>query len=391
MSISARKEYLLTMQARYRKAASRQERTRILDEVVATTGFHRKHAIRALNSIQPDSQKVPRKRPRLYTEALPAIALVWEALDYCCAERLHPQLLPMAQRLAGFGAFTMTPQIQSQLGQISRATLARRLREMPSPKPRKLVRRPRPGQLLSGIPIERYAWDEARVGALEIDLVEHNGGSSSGHFAYTLSVVDIVSAWSRRRAILGRSQRAVHGALSFILLDWPTEIWGLHSDNGSEFLNDLITRFAKDRSLVFTRSRPYRKNDNAHVEQRNGQYVRQIVGYARYESQQAVDWLNAVYALLDPYTNLILPTMKVIQKTRVGSKVKKAYDTARSPLQRLIDTHSMDQATQAVLEAQAAAINPLDLRRELDALVARGPLTSPPAPSPNTAPSVVVG
>lgn len=137
------------------------------------------------------------------------IQVVWEALDYACTERLHPVLLATAEHLAGHGEVVLTPTVREQLASISRATLGRRLAELPSPKPRRQVLpRPKPGTLLrTEVPVARYEWDEDRPGALEIDLVEHNGGSTTGHYAYTLSVVDVVSTWSRRRAFLGRSQK----------------------------------------------------------------------------------------------------------------------------------------------------------------------------------------
>ncbi|WP_459874571.1 DDE-type integrase/transposase/recombinase, partial [Calditerricola satsumensis] len=169
-------------------------------------------------------------------------------------------------------------------------------------------------------------WNESRPGALEIDLVEHNGGDSSGQFACTLSVTDMVTGYSRRQAILGKSQKAVFAALESILSQWPTAVHTLHSDNGSEFLNHHLLRFCKQKGIAFMRSRPYRKNDNPHVEQKNRQFVREIVGYARYDTQEAVEWLNAVYALLDPYANLFLPTRKVVEKSYEGKRIRKRFD-----------------------------------------------------------------
>ena len=191
-----------------------------------------------------------------------------------------------------------------------------------------LLRRTLPHQkpgssLRSQIPVDRYAWNESRPGALEVDLVEHNGGSSLGHFAYTLTVVD-VTGYSHRRAVLGRGQAGVFRELNAILGDWPSSVWGLHTDNGNEFLNDQLTRFCREQGLSFTRSRPYRKNNNAHAEQKNRQYVREIVGYERYDTPQAVSWLNRIYACLDPYANLFLPMRKVIAKECRGTHTHKS-------------------------------------------------------------------
>jgi transposase InsO family protein len=377
MSVKSRREYVAVMRERYRRAKTRQEKTQLLAELESTCGYHRKYAIRLLRS-EGDLVKPRRVRRRqlLYEASLPVIQLAWEALDYPCAERLHPVLLATAELLAAHGELVLTAEVRQQLSSISRATLARRLAELPTPKPRRMFSKPKPGSLLhSEIPLGRYDWDEQKPGALEIDLVEHNGGSSSGHYAYTLNVVDIVTGWSRRRAILGRSQVAVHSALTELHSDWPYAVWGLHSDNGAEFISKNLTSFARRHSLEFTRSRPYRKNDNAHVEQRNRQFVRDIVGYARYDTPQHVTWLNEVYAILDVYANFFLPTRRIIAKTRTGARVRKTYDQAATPFDRACTAGAINPTTEAKLRAWIQTQNPLALRRKLDQLIAVGPQT----------------
>lgn len=313
MSLQARREYLVVMRRRYVSASGKAERARILTEVVEACGYHRKYAIRVLRTPVQSGRPAIRRRPKQYKKALPAIQLAWTALDYPCAERLHPVLLPTVEQLARHGEVALDPTICEQLAQISRATLARRLREMPTPKARRMAGSPRPGSALrSEVPLGRYAWDESRPGALAVDLVEHNGGASLGHFAYTLTMVDVVVGWSRRRAMMGRGQAGVHDAIRLLLDEWPYSAWGLHSDNGGEFLNNHLLRFIRARGLTMTRSRPYKKSDNPHVEQKNRQFVRDVVGYARYDTPGHVVWLNTVYALLDPYANLLLPSRKVV-------------------------------------------------------------------------------
>lgn len=381
MSLPSRREYVQAMRGRYAKAKTRKERGHLLDELVEVAGFDRKHAIKLMRQPRKPPEKKPRrKRAKKYLEAMPVIARVWEALDYCCAERLHPQLLPVAEILHRHGEIHLTPEIRSQLSRISRTTLGRRLGCMPRCTPRKVVKAPRPGTAVQqAVPIDRYAWNETRPGALELDLVEHNGGSSLGHFAYTLTVTDVVTGWSRRAAVLGRSQKVVFGALTDILASWPYAVWAIHSDNGSEFLHNHLVHFAQKQDLYFSRSRPYYKNDNAHVEQKNRQFVREIVGYARYDTPEQVQWLNQVYQLLDPYANFFLPMMKVIEKTRQGAKVRKHYDTARPPLQRLADTRTLAESQLAALLQQAHTLNPLALHRQLEARVADTPQPSPVA------------
>jgi hypothetical protein len=202
LSLKTRKEYLLNMQIRYAGSKSRPEKSQVIDEVIEVMGYHRKHAIQVLNGKTTLFKDIPRSRnrPLQYLEAMPAAQKVWEALDYPCAERLQPVLLSMAEHLAAHKELSLDDVIRRQLGQISRATLARRITKWPTPKPKrsysKVTSRDR---LYTQLPVEVYQWDEMSPGALEIDLVEHNGGSGLGHFAYTLSVVDIVTGYSRRR------------------------------------------------------------------------------------------------------------------------------------------------------------------------------------------------
>ncbi|MDN5362081.1 MAG: hypothetical protein PWP70_1128 [Moorella sp. (in: firmicutes)] len=203
--------------------------------------------------------------------------------------------------------------------------------------------------------------------------MEHNGGAAIGHFGYILSVVDAVSGYSRRRALLGRGQAGVLRELKLILSEWPFHPWGLHSDNGSEFLNDQLLRFCKTNNLTFTRSRPYRKNDNPHVEHKNHQFVREIVGYERYDTPEAITWLNNVYACLDICANLFLPMRKVIAKERRGAHVHKSYDVAKTPFERLKEAGVLEAKVLAQLEQQLQNTSPLALHKELEDLIAMGP------------------
>lgn len=378
LTVVAGREYVRVMRERYRRAVGRAAKGALLDELERVLGWHRKHAIRAMASAPARAPRVRRGRPRQYLACLSAIERVWEALDYCCAERLQPHLVRVARDLVRCGELEAPAEVLEELSRISRATVARRIAELPRPKPRRQPVAPHPQRLLkTAVPIGRYAWDEGRPGALEVDLVEHNGGSSSGHYAATLSVVDIVSGWSRRRAVLGKSQAVVHEALQWLLSGWPTRVWGLHSDNGAEFLNNHLVRYCQRHAIEYHRSRAYRKNDNAHVEQKNRQLVREVVGYARYEQHADVRWLNGVYELLDVYVNLVLPSQKLIEKTRDGAKLRKRYDTARTPLERLQALEAIEPQRQVELAALRRDLNPLALKRDLDARLERR--ASPPA------------
>ncbi len=372
MSTKSRHEYMNTMRQRYQKTLSRAEKTEIIDEVVKVLGYHRKYVTAALNQLPTLSKPaVKRHRPLKYLEAMPVIQTVWEALDYPCAERLHPVLLSTAEILAKHEEISLTEKICEQLSEISQATLARRISKWHSPK-QALPRYKPNNKIKSEVPIDTYAWDEQKPGALEIDLVEHNGGSSLGHFAYTLNVVDIVTSYSRRRAVLGKGQKGVFKELKLILSQWPHYPWALHSDGGSEFLSGHLVRFSHETGLEFSRNRPYRKNDNAHVEQKNRQLVREMVGYERYDTVEEIAWLNELYALLDAYVNLFVPMRKVVFKERKGAKTKKNYDLARSPFQRLTDKEVLRAEKESALLEQYQNLNPLALHRQLESLLAKG-------------------
>ncbi|WP_238413679.1 transposase [Alicyclobacillus sp. TC] len=376
------------MRVRYLKARNRQEKSQILDELERTLGYARKYAIATMKP-KPEHDKPPAKRTRSlrYRDVMPIVQIVWEALDYPCAERLHPVLMRTAAQLANHGEVKLTQEAIRDLQQMSRATLARRIAQWKRPGPKHIPADRRPSaHLRSEIPVERYDWDEDRPGALEIDLVEHNGGSSLGHFAYTLSVVDVVTGYSRRVAVLGRGQLGVMAALERILTEWPYPVWGIHSDNGSEFINAHLVRFTKANGLSLTRSRPYKKNDNAHVEQKNRFLVREIVGYERFDTPEHVQWLNTVYAWLDVYANACLPMRKVIEKKRNGSHMQKKYDSAKTPLQRAFDASAIPTNSQKYWSEWAQSLNPLQLHRQLVTLLAQGLGGANLAPAPLPAP-----
>lgn len=392
MRMSSRKDYVSKMRDRYRKTKSRAEKSILISETVNVLGCHRKHAIRVLNQQAPRPKAVRRKRPGKYAASLSVILTVWQALDCICAERLHPVLLDTALVLEKHRELHLTDENKLHLAAISRATLGRMLKQSRQTRsiPRKRLQPKPTTRLKAQVPIDRYTYKEDRPGALEVDLVEHNGGSSLGHFAYTLSVVDVVTGISRRRAVLGKGQAGVHKELKRIILEWPYRIWGLHSDNGSEFLNDHLLRFCKAQHIKFTRSRPYKKNDNPHVEQKNFQHVRCLVGYERYDSPKAVDWLNAIYEVYDLYTNLYQPSRKLISKERHGSKVRKRYDEAKTPFKRACIVGAITGANKDALERKYNQLNPLKLRAQIENLIAACPdnFCLGPSPRPQAAPAV---
>jgi len=371
MSISSRKEYLPTMVERYRRAKKRAEKTKIIDELVIVLGYHRKYVIQVLRRGGLQTKKQRRKRSSKYFTARSPILLVWEALDYPCAERLHPVLLQTAALLVQHDALHLCADVRQLLTSISKSTLARMLHKSRSIKRHRMSPPRRRTRLESQVPVDRYKSGELRPGALEADLVEHNGGSSLGHFAYTLSVVDVATGYSRRRSVLGKGQIGVHRELKKLIMSWPYPIWGIHTDNGTEFLNEHLVRFCKAHDIKFTRSRPYKKNDNPHVEQKNFQHVRSLVGYERFDTPDQVEWMNNLYEIYDEHANLYQPVRKLISKERHGSTIRKRYDSAKTPLQRAMEAGVVPKDLADKLNDSYQSQNPLKMHRQIEHLVGR--------------------
>ena len=214
-------------------------------------------------------------------------------------------------------------------------------------------------------------WDEGCPGFLEIDLVSHDGGLAQGDWIQTLDATDVYSGWTETRAVRNKAQAYVFAALLEIRKSLPFPLRGLDSDNGSEFINNQLSRYCQHEGLTFTRSRPYRKNDSCFVEQKNWTVVRQTVGYARYDTPEELEVLNQIYGTLGLLGNFFLPQMKLTHKTRVGAKVHRRYDEARTPYQRLMGSEHISIEQRQALAARYQTLNPAALRRELDALQLR--------------------
>jgi hypothetical protein len=374
MTINERRTYLNRMLPRYR-AANRAERGRLLAEMEAMTGMHRKSLIRLLAS--PSLARRPRRtaRQRVYgAEVAAVIGIVWESLDYVCAERLTPVLVETARHLATFGELTLTPALCDQLTIISRATVGRMLRGMRRPTPRLPRRGPeQANRLRKAVPMGRLPWQTTTPGWFEVDLVHHSGESTAGDYLHTLQLVDIATGWSERVAILGRGQQAMEEGFRQVVARLPFPIRHLHPDNGSEFFNHHLVRFWGEEitGLTLSRSRPYQKNDNRIVEQKNDTLVRAYVGYDRLDTREQRDALNVLYEQLWVYYNLFQPVLHLIAKERHTDRVIRTWDNARTPYQRLVAAGGIDAATQARLDALHAAMNPRQLRREIYAGLAR--------------------
>lgn len=376
MTIDERRKYLRRMQKRYRKA-DRREKSRLLDEMEQVTELHRKYLIGLL---QGDLQRKKRskQRGRKYgPEVEDVLRVIYESLDYICAERLTPNLVWMAQQLARHDELEVTEGVLQQLGEISISTVGRilgRLRQDTPRLPRKRPRRSR--NLLRDIPMMRIAWDTAVPGHLEVDLVHHCGSTTSGEYVASLQIIDVATGWSERVAVLGRSYLVMGHAFRTILRRLPFQVREIHPDNGNEFFNHHMLRFWGQLvpQVTLSRSRPYHKNDNRFVEQKNATLVRAYLGYDRLDSVEQTLALNRLYERMWIYYNLFQPVMhleekEVIRKEGEPNRVRRRHDEARTPFDRLRATNCLLPEHRAALETLRDQTNPRLLRQQIyDAL-----------------------
>lgn len=368
MTIDERRKYLKKQTPRY-WAANRTEKGRLLGEMEAVTGLHRKSLLRLLHQPSLERTRSTVRRWRSYgLEVEQVVAIVWKSVDYVCAERLQPVLRSSAEHLASFNACPLTPAIATQLDTISIATLGRMLRRLGRPLPRLPQRGPeQANRLRQATPMRRIPWETSDPGHLEVDLVHHAGGTSAGEYGHTLQLVDVATGWSERVALLGRSQRAMEAAFRQVLARIPFPIRELHPDNGSEFFNAHLLRFFGEEvtGLTLSRSRPYHKNDNRFVEQKNATLVRAYLGHLRLDTPEQVAALNDLYDQLWTYYNLFQPVLRLAEKTIVDGRLRRRWDTAQTPYQRLLATDGLTTAQHERLHALYQQTNPLLLREEI--------------------------
>jgi hypothetical protein len=368
MTVNERRKYVKLMKPLYQQA-KRPERSRLLGEMQEVTGLHRKSLLRLLHAKSLARKKRTTPRKRTYGLAVEqVILLVWESLDYVCAERLTPVLLATAQHLARFGSACVSSEVEQQLSQISEATVTRLLRNHRSRRqhlPRKGPERA--NQLRKEVPMKRIAWDTTEPGHFEVDLVHHGGESTSGEYGHTIQLIDVATGWSERVAVLGRGQTAMEGGFRQILERLPFAILELHPDNGSEFFNQHLVRFWKDKvsGVQLSRSRPYHKNDNRFVEQKNSSLVRQYFGMLRLDTPEQVASMNALYDKMWRYYNLFQPVLHLSEKQMHPDGIVRKWDTAQTPYQRLLASGTLRAEQQARLQALYEQTNPLRLRQEI--------------------------
>ena len=378
MTSMGKKELVSAIKARYLKA-DKNEKSKILDEFCQSTGYARKYAIRIL-AAGYDNNRVARVgrngREKKYDHVTMSAAIkIWEVLDFPCGQRLQPALPEMYATLVRFREMTFNEATKAGLETISAKTLDRRLKKE---RERRHLKRNRGltcrGNLLkSQIPIRITDWDTAKLGYAEIDTVAHNGGDPSGEFIFTLDLTEIFSGWSEEEAVMGKGETGVLKATKNIRKDLPFDLLGIDGDNGGEIINYQMLKYCTEEKLVYTRSRPNRKNDNAYVEQKNHTHVRQLVGYGRYDTCEQLKMLNDLYRKeYRLFTNYFRPVMKIKSKEKINNSLcRKRYDVAKSPYQRLLNCDQLSQEKKDELTKLYLSLNPVQLKRAITEKVAK--------------------
>ena len=372
MGHNSRREYLRRIHGRYQKA-DRAGKSRILDEFCQVARYHRKYALRLLNG--PPLDQRPRRRRRraaTYSAAvLSALEAIWAAAGYPWSVRLKallPIWLPWARR-----RFRLTAGVERQLLRISPRQIDRRLRPRKHLLKKRLYGRTKPGSLLKHhIPLRTDRWNVTTPGFTEVDLVAHSGNCGEGEFAHSLNLTDIHTTWVETRAVLGKSQVQVQQALEELRVALPFRLQGIDADNGSEFINLHLYRYCQQQLIQFTRGRPYKKDDNAHIEQKNWTHVRKLMGYSRFDSAEAVQAMNVLYRQdLRLLQNLFLPSVKLVRKERVGSRVRRRYDRPQTPFERVLACPEADPQACARLKLLRDRLDPFELSQRIDRQIER--------------------
>ncbi len=365
MSVQAKKELVHRMRWQYLEA-HRKGKTEIIDAIIAATGYHRKYAMAVLRK-PPKRIQAVRSPVRIYDEEMKMVlVMVWNAANQICSKRLAPFLPEFIEILERFGHLKITCDVKAKLFAVSPATIDRLLKEERAKHPRGKATT-RPGNLLKQkIKIRTFAdWNEAEPGFFEADLVAHCGDHVDGSFLNTLVLIDIATCWIECAPLLRKSDVDVTAALNAIRAVLPITLLGLDTDNGCEFINHELFDYCEREKITFTRSRPYKKNDQAHVEQKNGSVVRRTVGYDRFEGADAWQCLMNLYRVLRLYINFFQPSCKLLKKVRTGSRVTKIYDKARTPYQRVLEAPQVSADSKRKLTELYGTLDPVALFDQL--------------------------
>ncbi len=366
INAETRQDLLQAIRERYR-GGLKEEKLRILNEFVAVTGYHRKHAIRLLNARAVASGVGRRARLPVYDDAVrAAIVVLWEASDRVCGKRLKPLLPILVSALERHGHLALDSTVRVRVLSASAATLDRLLRPTRVSVSGQDVRRRAMPTVQRNVPVRTFAeWEESLPGDMEADLVSHGGESAAGSFVHTLTLTDVASGWTECVALVVRDGALVAAALDHLLTSMPFPLRGFDTDNGGEFMNETVAAYCRLHEIPCTRSRPYHKNDQAWVEQKNGSVVRRLVGYRRLEGLAAAEALSRLYAASRLFVNFFQPSFKLASKIRIGAKVRKTYHAPETPYAKLLACVAISTEMKQRLRAVAEQLDPLRLLEEI--------------------------
>lgn len=366
----SREQYLDTLREEYR-SASKKRKKRILNEAVKRTRLNRKVLIRKLaHPAKAEPSKVTRRGATYGVEVVTALVKIWEVMDYPCGQRLAPALREQVDRLRAFSELRCSEEVAEKLKQISAKTIDRLLSREKGVLQLRRDRNPPVHPLLyQKIPVKVASeWDTTQVGNVQVDYVEHCGRSTAGEYIHTLSAVDIASSWWEGEPITSRSQQATKEGLDAIRKRVPFRFLEIHPDNDSGLINGLLWGYCRKRRIKMSRSRPYHKNDNAWVEQKNWTHVRKLVGYARYDTTAELAVMRELYGYERLYKNFFQPAMKLVAKVREGGKIHRRYDEPKTPYQRLMDSGQLSARSSKQLRLQYESLNVAELHRKIEQL-----------------------
>jgi len=373
MDMQSRKQYLSTLLERYLKAEKGQK-GRLLDEYCRNTRQNRKYVIRKISRMAFGPPRVRKKRAAIYGgDVRAALETLWRVFDYPCGQRLAPLVRTELDRLRRLRELDISERTAEKLLRVSPATIDRLLR----PKKGELKDRRRyeyrGANLISKkIPLRMTDWETSRVGYVEMDLVLHCGVSTDGEYGHSLSTMEISTGWWEGEVVMGRAQIRIFNALKEIRERTPFIWLGIDSDNDNAFINTQLYRYSQEQRLEFTRSRPYRKNDNAYIEQKNFTHIRKPLGYLRYDTPEELALIQDLYRHeLRLYKNFFQPVMKLAHKERIGGHLKRVYDTPKTPYQRLLDSSQITPQAAKELQQLYLSLNPADLKRQIDKKLSR--------------------
>lgn len=372
MDMYSRDQYLqVLISQRGYLLESKKGKTELLDEYCRNTKQNRKYVIRKIRSGKYLKDKAKKRRRKEYYDSYVKVALIkcWEIFDYPCGQRLQPLLETEVDRLRKLGELQCSDEVAKKLKKMSFRTIDEKLtrqKEVECLK-RKYHQKSHP-LLYQKIPVKLFhEWDKNQIGNIQMDLIEHCGQSARGEYINTISATDIASGWWEAQAIMGRSQRATFNGINEVRSRFPLPWREIHTDNGAEFISSHLFRYAQQENFGFSRSRPNKKNDNCFIEQKNWTHVKKFVGYLRYDTEEELEILNYLYKEeLRLYKNFFQPVMKLISKERIGGKIKRVYDTPKTPYQRVMESREVDEETKQELKKFYELLNPAELKRKID-------------------------